>query len=410
MMTEIRKLVRLLRFFPFFILSGITAGLFGYAFRQSIVWVGAIRHQFPFLIYFLPVIALVVHTLYRNIPAEKRCGAKSVIAAVKNNAPVSLQQIPLVFIASVLTHLFGGSAGREGAVLEMGGVLGDQTARILHYLDRKGRGFRKIRLIPTRESWETQRQVAILCGMAGAFSALFVTPLAAVFFVLEITDSHQILHRFVPVFFSSSIAFALVCFLGWQPESQPYFLPNPLPTAAFLRAMIVAAGCGIVGRFFCLWLRGSKHIFYTGIHNGYIRTLTASLLIVLFSTFLNTEKFNGLGEETIHAALNGLSEPLDFFWKAVLTGLTLAAGLKGGEIIPAVFVGATFGSSFSSLIGFLPDFGASMGIVAILSAAAKTPIAAFLLGIELFGVEGIFFYAAASAIAYFVSGKTSLFR
>lgn len=410
MKNEIKKLVRLLRYFPFFILSGIAAGLFGFAFRQSIAWAGGIRRQYPFLLYFLPLIALFVYALYQRVLADQSNGPQSVISAVKNNTSVSLRQIPLVFIASVFTHLCGGSAGREGAVLEMGGVLGDQTAAMLHYFDQKGRGLRRLGFISKRQSWETQRRVAILCGMAGAFSALFVTPLAAVFFVLEITDSHQILHRFVPVFFSSVIAFALVCLLGWQPVSHQYFLPNPLPAAAFLRSLVVAAGCGVVGRFFCLWLKGSRRFFDSRIQNGYVRVLGASVLVSLLSTLLRTDKFNGLGVEAIHAALNGLSAPLDFFWKTVLTGLTLAAGLKGGEIIPAVFVGATFGASFSSSIGFLPDFGASIGIVAILSATAKTPLAAFLLGVELFGVEGSFFYAAASAVAYFTSGKISLFQ
>ncbi len=410
MMSEVKKLLRLLRDFPLFILIGIGAGFLGYLFRLSITWAGTIRHQYPRLIFLLPVVGVLVTVLYQLGLKEHKNGPKTVISAIRDNSSLKGIQIPLVFFASILTHLTGGSAGREGAVLEMGGVLGDRIVSLLHYPGQKGRRHHAIRLVLAREMSKAQRDVAILCGMAGAFSALFVTPLTAVFFVLEITESRQILHRFIPVFTTSIISFMVVCLLGWKPYQLPYYLPEALPAGSLLRAALLATVCSPVGYFFCMMIKGVPHIAQVYIKWDYLRAFLFSVGVIIFTFFLKTDKFNGLGTEAINDALLGKGGYTDFFWKTILTAMTLAAGLKGGEIIPAIFVGATFGAAYSPLFGFPPDLGAAVGLVGCLSATAKVPIAAVLLGVELFGGKGIIFYAIASVICYFLSGKNGLYR
>ena len=410
MMTEIKKLTYLLRDFPLFVLVGISAGILGYAFRQSIAWAGTVRYQYPKLIFLLPFAAILVTALYRLILSGYKNGPKTVIKAVRDNGKINSVQLPLVFLASCLTHLTGGSAGREGAVLEMGGIIGDGAVRLLRNSGRKRFCCHNVHLLSPDESYETQRRVSILCGMAGAFSALFVTPLAAVFFVLEVTDSRQILHRFVPVFTTSMIAFIVVCLLGWEPTRIPYHLPAVMPPGFLLRTALLAAVCSLVGRFFCLAVRGVPRFARFCLKQEYARALLFSAAVVLLTFLLKTFKYNGLGIEAINNALLGKAGCGDFFWKTIMTALTLAAGLKGGEIIPALFVGATFGAAFSPFIGFLPDLGAAVGMVGVLTAVAKVPVAAFFLGVELFGAEGAFFYGVASIICLFLSGKKGLYN
>ena len=174
MIGEIKKLAHLLRDFPLFILVGIGAGFVGYAFRLFVSWAGIFRHQYPNLIFLLPITAIFITVLYRFVLKDRKNGTKTVISAVRNNSSLKTVQLPLVFLASILTHLTGGSAGREGAVLEMGGVLGNQAVSLLRSPVKKGRRHHKIRFLSEQETYDTQRRVAILCGMAGAFSALFV--------------------------------------------------------------------------------------------------------------------------------------------------------------------------------------------------------------------------------------------
>lgn len=444
-MTEFERLIRLLHRFPLFIITGVGAGLIGYFFREAIRLAGFYRKEEPFFLLALPIAGIVIFSLYRSFRLEKKSGALSVIAAVRDGRRLSWIQLPLVFLASVLTHLVGGSAGREGGVLEMGGVLGDKAISFLKSGRKKKQARRRgappcaedvgniaRRGITEKDGGQArpagappcaervgnfarrgitadERKVAILCGMSSAFSALFVTPLAAVFFVLEITDKKEILHRFVPVFISSMIAFGVVCLLGWGPTRHPFYLPNPLPAAPFVKTAILAAGCGLVGRVFCLLMRRTPTVFQRVLKNGYLRGAAGGALILTMTILLGTDKFNGLGEETIHSAFSGQAEPLDFFWKMIFTAMTVGAGFKGGEIIPAFFVGSTFGAVFAGWIGFLPDFGGSLGSVAILAAVAKSPIAAFVLGVELFGAEGTLFFALAAFISYSVSGKAGLY-
>lgn len=409
MIGEIKKLAHLLRDFPLFILVGIGAGFVGYAFRLFVSWAGNFRHQYPILIFLLPITALFITALYRFVLKDRKNGTKTVISAVRINSSLKTVQLPLVFLASILTHLTGGSAGREGAVLEMGGVLGNQAVSLLRSPVKKGRRHHKIRFLSEQETYDTQRRVAILCGMAGAFSALFVTPLAAVIFVLEVTDSRQIIHRFVPVFITSIISFIVVCLLGWEPTRLPLSLPESLPTGSLFRVVILACACSIVGRLFCVMIKGVPRLARLYIKQSYLRVFLASSGVLLLTLLLKTDKYNGLGIETINEALQGKGNYDDFIWKTILTALTITSGLKGGEIIPAIFVGATFGAAFSPLIGILPNFGAVVSIVGILTSVAKVPVAAFLLGIELFGIEGIMFYGVTSIICYFLSGRKGLY-
>ena len=205
------------------------------------------------------------------------------------------------------------------------------------------------------------------------------------------------------------ISFFVVCLLGWRPSRLPYYFPGTLPNGSLLRAALLAIVCSLVGRFFCVTIKGVPHLARTYIKESYLRVFLLSVGIVLLTLLLKTDKYNGLGTETINEALHGSGEYTDFFWKTILTSLTLAAGLKGGEIIPAIFVGTTFGAAYSPLFGLPHDLGAALGMVGILSAVAKTPVAAVLLGVELLGGEGIFFYAVASVVCYFLSGKNGLY-
>ena len=281
-----------------------------------------------------------------------------------------LRTAPLIFAGTALTHLCGGSAGREGAALQLGGSLAAGLGRLLRLKEKDGR-------------------MVILCGMSAAFAAVFGTPLTAAIFALEVA-SVGVMHyaALVPCTVSALIGFLLAGQLGCEAEALTLQGVPALSPASLARVAVLALLCAVLSVLFCRLLRLSGRWYARLIAQPVLRAAVGGAVVVMVTLLLGTRAYNGAGMDVVARALEGESEPLAFLFKMLLTALTLGAGFRGGEIVPLFFIGSTFGCVAGDWLGLSPSFAAGIGLVALFCGATNCPITSLMLGIELFGGRG----------------------
>lgn len=386
------RALHFLKLFAASLIMGIICGAVGAAFAGSISFVTALRAEHSWLLYLLPIAGLATVLLYNALKVSNQ-NTNRVLESVKTEKKISLKLAPAVFAASVLTHLCGGSAGKEGAALQLGGSIAYPVSKIF--------GFD-----------ENERHTVVLCGMAALFSAVFGTPLGAFVFALEVVCIGKACVRSAfPVLASSLLSFGTAQLLGAHAER---FDIGAFPEISFslVWKFGVICICGAAAGFiFCRALHFCEHLFKRLFKNAYIRIFLGGALIVLLSAAVGSSDYNGGGMHIIERIFEtGEVRYEAFLLKIIFTSLTVAAGFKGGEIVPTFFIGAALGGALSVLLGISPAFGAAVGMVTLFCSMTNCPIASAVLAAELFGIKGIVFYAAASAAGFFLSGKGSLYE
>lgn len=373
-------------------LTGLACGLAGAAFTWTVAQAGALRERFPWLLFLMPAAGLAIVFSYRAAGLEHDTGTNQIIASVRGGARPPLRLAPLIFLGSALTHLTGGSAGREGAALQIGGSLAAGLGRLLR-LDQRN------------------TNTIIQCGMAGLFSALFGTPVAAVVFSLEVINvGHFHYAALFPCLLSALIAAGVPPLLGLPGER--YVLSGaPDPTALpLLQCGVLAAGAAVLSILFCVLMHGAGRLYQKRLPNPYLRVLAGAGLVILLTLLEGSGDYNGAGGHIIELAVEGqVHVPWAFAWKLLFTALTLGAGFKGGEIVPTLFIGSTFGCAAAPLLGLEPAFGAAIGMIALFCGVTNCPLASLFLAVELFGGGGLPFFALACALAFLLSGRYSLY-
>lgn len=375
------------------VLAGITGtvlGVVGAYFARSITFVTELRGSHPWILYTLPLFGLLIVFLYRF--ETKGGGTNLILNAVQHGETIPFRMAPMIFVATVLTHLGGGSAGREGAALQLGGSIAQTIGNQFH-LDRN-----HMKLI-------TQ------CGMAAGFSALFGTPLAAAIFAIEVVSVGTMQYSALfPCTIASLTAFEVSKLCGGHAE---HFAVTGIPEFALssaIRIAVLALCCAVLSRLFCGVLHTAEHIYQKHLKNPYIRIFVGGILVILLTKILGTTDYLGGGMNIVEEAVEGTVIGPAFLLKLLFTALSLGAGYKGGEIVPTLFVGATFGCLFGQILGFAPSLCAACGMVALFSAVTNSPLASLLLGFELFGFSGMPFYLIAIAIGYSQSGNGGLYH
>ena len=371
-------------------LTGVLCGLIGSAFALSVGYVTRLRSANGWLIYLLPLAGAVIAYVYRALRTEG-LGTDDIIDAVHLGKPLNAKLVPSIFIGTVLTHLCGGSAGREGAALQMGGTIGYWSSRALRLDDRDTR-------------------TGTLCGMAAFFSALFGTPLAATMFAIMAISVGELYHAaFIPCFTASLVAYGLSMWLGVAPVRFTAVIPT-LTSSGLLRAAALAALCAWVSALFCALLHSSARHMKKYIPNPWLRAAVGGTIVVALTLICGTTDYNGAGMDVITAAIEqGRVKPEAFALKMLFTAVTLAAGFKGGEVVPCFFVGATFGCAVAPLLGLPASFGAALGLVSVFCGATNCPVASTFLSIELFGGSGLLYFALACGVSYMLSGYGGLY-
>ncbi len=370
--------------------TGTAGGLVGSAFHLSVSWAAGFRAAHPWLLWLLPAAGCLIGLVYHLFKTENK-NTNTIIDSIHFGDRVPLSLLPTIYLATVITHLFGGSAGREGAALQIGGSLGNYAGRIFRLDDK-------------------DRRVATLSGMSAVFSALFGTPLTATVFALEVISVGVIYYSaLVPCLAASLIALQISVFFGIAPTR---FLVTVYPVHAVMvmKVAVLAVGCAVVSILFCLAMHGTEHLLVKKIPNDFVRVLAGGAVIVALTLLLGTNDYNGAGMEVITRAIEkGSARPDAFFWKLLFTALTLGTGYKGGEVVPCFFVGATFGCVLGSLLGIPAGFAAAIGLVAVFCGAVNCPLASILLSVELFGSTELVYFALACGIAYMLSGYFGLY-
>ncbi len=371
--------------------TGLVCGAVGTAFHLSVEMVTELRGTHPWLLFGLPIAGLAITALYKVTRCEG-VGTNNVIRAVQSGEAVSPLLVPAIFLGTVLTHLCGGSAGREGAALQMGGSIGWNVGRLLHLNDHA-------------------RRTATLSGMAAFFSALFGTPLTAALFAMMVEDvGLTFTSAFVPAFTSALIAYGVSLALGIAPTAFTLSAVPALTPVTALQIALLGAACAAVTRLFCWTLHTLEHQLPKRIPNPWVRAFAGGAAVIAFSYLFGVGRYNGAGMGVIVAAVEqGTALPWDFVCKIFLTALTLAVGFKGGEVVPSFFVGATFGCVVGPLLGLPAGFAAAVGLVAVFCGATNALIPSILLGFELFGGQGLELIALGCGVCYMLSGRHGLY-
>ena len=369
-------------------ITGAASTLFSFVLKS----VTNCRKENEWMFYLLPVMGLIIVYLYEKFGKDDG-GTNQVLSTVRSQDDVPILSAPLIFISTALTHLAGGSAGREGAAIQLGGSIANQLGRWIH-LD------------------EEDRHVIVMCGMSAAFSALFGTPMAAAVFSMEVVSVGIMYYAaLVPCVISSIIASEFAANFGIHPESFHVVDIPDLTVETGLKMVLVAVACAAISIIFCMTLQGISKLYTKYFKNPYIRIAAASAIIIAITLLLRTTDYMGAGNNLIELAIEeGQTRPLDFFWKILLTALTMRAGFRGGEIVPSFCIGATFGCLMGHLIGLSPSICAAAGMAALFCGVTNCPITSILIAFELFGFRGVSYYLIAVSISYAVSGYYGLYK
>ena len=376
------------------VLIGVIVGAAGSSFDYLLKKAEELRLLYPWLLYFLPAGGLIIVFLYRISGLERDRGTNTLLNVVHHqDEDVPAVLAPVIYVSSLITHLFGGSAGREGAALQIGGSIGNTLGRIFHME-------------------EGDRKLLVMSGMSAAFSAVFGTPLAAAIFPMEMISVGIMQYSaLLPCIFASLAANRFAGYMGLLPES---FFIREMPLFSLVnigKVIILGVLCAGLSVVFCLALRQAGGLYRRCFENPYLRIVVGGLLVVALTLALGTRMYCGAGSGVIALAIAGECVPPSFFLKIIFTALTLGAGYKGGEIVPSFFVGATFGCLFGHLAGISPSLGAAAGMLAMFCGVTNCPITSMLIGFELFGFGGgAKFLIIAIVISYMFSGYGGLYH
>lgn len=375
------------------LLVGGLAGSASALFLSSLAAATATRMLYPWLIYMLPLGGLLLGWVYWRYGQAVEAGTSLLIAEYhQGGRPIPLRMAPMVLLGTLLTHLLGGSAGREGTAVQLGGAIADQFTKPFN-------------LSPQ------ERRILLLCGIAAGFASVFGTPWAGGVFAIEVMrHKHWPRMAVLPVCAAAWLAH-VVC-LAWG-VGHAHYIIGPLPplhfaTLAWLSLASVAFG--VAAWLFVQLGHWQTKQYQKWVPNALLRPALGGALLAAIYFFTQNDRYVGLGLPVIAQSFEGGVLPYDFLLKILFTTFTLAVGFKGGEVTPLFFIGATLGAALAVVLPVSPAFLAGMGFVAVFAGATKCPLTCVLLGMELFGWFTAPFLVLSCSIAYVLSGKQSIYR
>ena len=397
---DIRRALAVGKWVVFSCITGALIGPVGALFCWLMSLATKLRTTYPHFLYLLPFGAIIIQYTYSALKKRdvtySATGTNLVLSAIQSKDEIPRRMAPLIFVSTIFSHLAGASVGREGAALQMGGSIGNAIGRLFR-LD------------------EQDKHTIIMCGMSAAFSAVFGTPLTAAVFSMEVV-SVGIMHygALLPCVISSFIARAIAGYFGFQNLS--FSLPG-VPAFGVGSAVMVAlfaVVCGVASMVFCVALSGTERIAKRRAANVYVRAFIGGTAVLLLTLLSGSQTYNGTGIGIIEAALSGGEIFVAaFIPKAVFTILSIAAGYRGGEIVPSFCIGTSLGVFFGWIFGLSSDATivlAAIGMGAFFCGVTNCPITSFLLCVELFGMEGAPFFLIAVAVSYTISGYYGLYK
>lgn len=374
------------------IASGIVIGLIGSFFHSLLDLAAEIRTAHPWILFLLPISGIIIVFIYSLSGCKSSKGTNLVITAIQSNEEVPLKMTPLIIVSTILTHLCGGSAGREGAALQVGGSLGNAFAKLFNFDDKDTR-------------------IMIMCGMSACFSALFGTPVAAAVFSMEVISVGIMYYAaLVPCTVAALIASSISSMSGLAAthftvgEIPQFGIPNGIKF--FILSLIFA----VASILLCVVLHKTSHFFTAHFESQYVRIIVAAVLVIIMRFLFGTTDYLGAGTDIISRSFVEQSAWYVFLLKIIFTAVTLGGGFKGGEIVPTLFVGATLGSFLAPIFGLPTGICAACGMVAVFCGVTNCPLTSLLLSIEMFGSESLKYCLLCIALSYLLSGYYSLYN
>ena len=373
------------------ILMGALGGLLGAGFHHALHFVTHLRGEHNWLVFLLPIGGLITVLIYKKLLPGGNRGTNEIIDAALDGRKLNPMIAPAIFLATATTHLFGGSAGREGAALQLGGA----TASVL------GRAFRLE---------EHDRRVLTMAGMSAVFAGLFGTPLTAALFCMEFESVGTLFSpALLPCYLAAYTASRVSGLLGVHAEGLPLNTAYAVTLGNVWQFAILAVLVSILGITMCYVFHKAEHLAAHHIPNPWVRIALGGAVITVLTLLVGDHRFNGAGMDMALAAVEGKADWYSFILKMLFTAVTLAAGFKGGEIVPTFCIGATFGCVVGGMMGLDPGICGALGLVGLFCCATNSPFASIVLSIEMFGGANIHLFALMCVICFVLSGHSGLY-
>ena len=372
---------------------GLIVGTVASAFGHTLIAVNNFRAAHPLIILGLPFAGLLIVFLYRFFKDQDDKGTNMVIASIHSSTGIPFRMAPLIFATTVITHLFGGSAGREGAAIQLGGSIANKIGRRIHLN-------------------QNDQHIIVMCGMSAGFSALFGTPLAATIFSLEVI-SVGIMHysALVPCVTASMIGHFVASFFKVPPEVFTIAAVPEMGAMMFGKIVLISALFGAVSILFCLIMHQTEHLLEHHLKNPYVKIFVSGVIILVLCGLLGSDMYLGSGMGIIeHIFHEGKTDSMAFLLKMIFTALTIGAGFKGGEIVPSLTIGAAFGCVMAPVFGLDVALCAACGMIGVFCGVTNCPITSLLISFELFGFAGMPYYLTTVAVSYMLSGYYGLYH
>ena len=372
-------------------LMGALGGLMGAGFHHALHFVTHLRGEHTWLIFLLPVGGLLTVGLYQLLKLQGNKGTNEIIDATLDGKPVNPLVAVGIFCSTAMTHLFGGSAGREGAALQLGGSTASLLAKVLRLKDE-------------------ERTVLIMSGMSAVFAGLFGTPLTATLFCMEFESVGTVFSpALLPCFLAAYIASRISGLLGVHAETYILDTAFAMGLDNCWQYLLLAVLVSLLGIAMCWVFHNAEHLAKHYLPNPYVRIAAGGVIVMVLTLLVGDHRFNGAGMDMALNAVAGNADWFSFALKMLFTAVTLAAGFKGGEIVPTFCVGATFGCVLGGLLGLDPGFAAALGLVGLFCCATNSPLASIILSMEMFGSTNLYIFAFVCVICFVLSGNSGLY-
>jgi len=373
------------------VLMGAIGGVLGAVFHHALHFVTHVRSEYMWLVFLLPLGGLLTVTIYRLFGMQGNRGTNEIIDATLDGHPVSPMVAPSIFLATAITHLFGGSAGREGAALQLGGSTASMLAKVFR--------------LKTEE-----RKVMVMAGMSAVFAGLFGTPLTATLFCMVFESVGTVFSpALLPCFLSAFVASRVSGLMGVHAETHILTETFNITLVNCWQYLILAVLVSLLGIAMCWIFHQAEHFAAHHLPNPFIRILIGGALVTVLTLVVGDHRFNGAGMDMALNAVSGNADWYSFLLKMLFTAVTLSAGFKGGEIVPTFCIGATFGCVLGGLLGLAPGMAAALGLVGLFCCATNSPLASIVLSIEMFGSTNLYLFAFICVICFVLSGNSGLY-
>ncbi|MBQ6631221.1 MAG: voltage-gated chloride channel family protein [Romboutsia sp.] len=381
-----------LKWFVLSLISGISVGIVIALFLKSLQYATSFREHNIWMLYFLPFGGALVSYLYFKYGKDSSKGNNLIIERINNgNGHIPFRMAPLVFFGTFVTHLFGGSAGREGTGVQIGASICAKIGELL-----------KLNKLDST--------IIITSGVSSGFGVVFGTPIAGTIFGLEVSSIGKMRYEsIIPCLISSYIGNYIARLFNVQHTHYHIVDVSSKDPIIFYKVIFCSILFGLVSKLFAELTHFLKKVFASKIENTSIKSFIGGIIIIILTLLINNRMYLGLSLELLKASFENPVVSYTFIMKLLFTSITLATGFQGGEVTPLFVIGATLGNFIAPIFGLPISFLAGLGMIGVFCGGTKTPLASFAMGLELFGGGNIKYIFIACVISYVFSGKSGIY-